>query len=262
MQVGVFNSEIEIGKFAAKRIAGQLRKNSGTVLGLATGSSPLPIYRELIRLHQEEGLSFADAQAFCLDEYVGLPADHPEGYRNFIEREFAGQVDFGPGRVHAPAGSSSQPVEAAKEYDAQIKAAGGVDIQILGIGSDGHIGFNEPGGSLSSRTHVGMLTQQTREDNARFFDGDLSQVPDACITQGLGTIMEARELLMVVTGQNKAEAIKELVEGPVNAQWPATVMQFHNDAIVLLDEAAASALSTREQLEIDWQGYLKYEWGL
>ncbi|MFT0762610.1 glucosamine-6-phosphate deaminase [Scrofimicrobium sp. R131] len=260
MQVAVLGSEEEIGAVAAQRVARVLRRKPNAVIGLATGSSPLPLYQELIRLQQAGEISFAEAKAFCLDEYVGLPADHPEGYRNFIEREFTGQVDFAPGTVHAPNGQAADSVAAAKEYDEAIKAAGGVDIQILGIGSDGHIGFNEPGGSLTSRTHLGFLTEQTRVDNSRFFDGDINQVPTACITQGLGTIMDARELIMVVTGAGKADAVRELVEGPVSAHWPATIMQFHNEAIVLLDEAAASKLEGREHLQATWEGYLRTEW--
>lgn len=259
MQVAVFDSEVEIGQVAGQRIGDLLRRKPQAVIGLATGSSPLPVYKDLIRQYEAGQLSFADAQAFCLDEYVGLPVDHPEGYRNFIERVFAGQVDFAPGAVRAPAGAAADPIAAAAEYDAQIKAAGGVDIQVLGIGSDGHIGFNEPGGSLTSRTQLGFLTEQTRQDNARFFEGDLASVPKACITQGLGTIMEARELLMVVTGANKAEAVKEMVEGAVSAHWPATIMQFHPQAFVLLDEAAASQLTLRDHYQATWQGFLDYQ---
>lgn len=261
MQVAVFGSEEEIGAWAAARIAALVRAKSRAVLGLATGSSPLPLYRHLIGLYDEGRVSFAQARGFCLDEYVGLPAGHPEGYRNFIEREFAGRVDFAEGAVQAPDGSAADPAAAALRYDAAIAEAGGIDLQILGIGVDGHIGFNEPGGSLASRTHLGYLTGQTRRDNARFFDGDIDQVPTRCITQGLGTIMEAGELLMVATGTAKAAAVRELVEGPVSAFWPATVMQFHRDAIVLLDEDAASRLTLREHYRSTWQGFLAEEAG-
>lgn len=259
MQVAVFSGEAETGAFAAHRIANLVRSKPDAVLGLATGSSPLPLYRALIDLYRTGEVSFREVRGFCLDEYVGLPADHPEGYRNFIEREFAGQVDFAVGAVNAPEGTAGDPAAAAARYDAAIAAAGGIDLQILGIGVDGHIGFNEPGGSLSSRTHLGYLTEQTRKDNARFFDGDLDQVPTRCITQGLGTIMEARELVMVATGANKAAAVRELVEGPVSAFWPATVMQFHNRAIVLLDQDAASELQLRDHYLSTWEGFLSEE---
>lgn len=259
MHVAVLGSEEEIGKVAADRVAKVLKAKPNAVIGLATGSSPLPLYQDLIRQYQAGEISFAKAQAFCLDEYVGLDPDHPEAYRNFIKRVFTSQVDFPQGAVNAPQGAAADPVWAADEYDAQIKAAGGVDIQVLGIGSDGHIGFNEPGGSLTSRTHVDFLTDQTRRDNARFFEGNIDQVPTACITQGLGTIMEARELIMVVTGAGKADAVRELVQGPVSAQWPATIMQFHNRAVVLLDEAAASKLSDREHIQDAWEGFQRLE---
>ncbi len=256
MQVAVFGSQEEIGAWAARRIAALLRVKPQAVLGLATGSSPLPLYRSLISLYRAGQVSFAGARGFCLDEYVGLPQDHPEGYRNFIEREFAGLVDFAEGAVQAPEGAASDPERAAERYDSAIAEAGGVDLQILGIGVDGHIGFNEPGGSLASRTHLGYLTEQTRRDNARFFDGNVDQVPTRCLTQGLGTIMEARELVMIATGEAKAAAVQELVEGPVSAFWPATVMQFHNNAIVLLDEAAASQLTLRDHYRSTWEGFL------
>lgn len=260
MKVAVVRSEEEIGKLGAELVARLLKKKPNAVIGLATGSSPLPIYRELIRLYKAGEISFANAQAFCLDEYVGLPADHPEGYRQFIEREFTGQVDFPVGAVHLPDGQAADPTWAAEEYDAQIRSAGGIDLQILGIGSNGHIGFNEPGGSLASRTHLGYLSEQTRQDNARFFDGNIDEVPAACITQGLGTIMEAKQVVMAVSGANKADAVGELVEGAVSAKWPATILQFHNEATILLDEAAAGNLSNQDEIRANWDAYVQTEW--
>lgn len=259
MQVAVLPSQEQIANVGARRFIGILGRNPQAVIGLATGSSPLGIYQALIRAYRAGEVSFRQAQAFCLDEYVGLPADHPEAYQNFIRREFTDQVDFDPQAVHAPAGDSSDPVAAAREYDAQIGAAGPVALQILGIGSDGHIGFNEPGGALTSRTHLGFLTEQTRSDNARFFAGDINQVPVACLTQGLGTIMEAEELLLVATGAGKAQAVRELVEGPVSARWPATVIQAHPRAVILLDEEAASLLSDKDHYRNAWDGFVKYE---
>lgn len=259
MQVAVFSDESKIGLLGAKRISRLLEGNSRAVLGLATGSSPLSIYQNLIAAYKRGEVTFKDAQAFCLDEYVGLSPDHPEAYRNFIRREFTSQVDFVDATVHAPAGDSSDPVAAAREYDAQVSAAGPINLQILGIGSDGHIGFNEPGGSLSSRTHLGFLTDQTRQDNARFFNGDLAKVPTACITQGLGTILEAEELLLVATGKGKAKAVREMVEGPVSARYPATVLQAHPNAVVLLDEAAASLLEDTAHYQTSWKGFTQFE---
>jgi glucosamine-6-phosphate isomerase len=247
MQVMVFDNAEDLAKEAAKRIAEVMKEKPNGVIGLATGSSPVATYDQLISMCNAGELSFANAKAYCLDEYVGLPSGHPEAYINFIRRVFTDQVDFQEGTVHAPAGGADDPVLAAAEYDAQIAAAGGIDVQVLGIGSDGHIGFNEPGGSLTSRTHVDHLTEQTRRDNARFFDGVIEDVPTSCITQGLGTIMESRTAVLVAQGEGKAEAVAQMVEGPVSARWPATILQFHPNVVVLLDRDAASKLELSEQ---------------
>lgn len=230
------------------------------VLGLATGSSPLPVYREIIRRSQAGRLSFRSASAFTLDEYVGLEETHPERYRHVIEREFTTHVDLDPDAVHGPDGNNADLPAACTSYEEQIRAAGGVDLQILGIGTDGHIGFNEPGSSLASRTRIKTLTTQTRADNARFFGGDIDAVPRHCLTQGLGTIMESRHVILLATGRAKAEAVRQMVEGPVSALWPATLLQHHPHATVVLDAAAASRLRLagyfREAFEGKpaWQG--------
>jgi glucosamine-6-phosphate isomerase len=237
-----------------------LAAKPAAVLGLATGSTPLGVYQELIRRHREDGLSFAEAQAFNLDEYVGLPAGHPELYRTFIEREFTGQVDFAAGAVHGPDGLAADLVGAAAAYEQQITDAGGIDLQILGIGADGHLAFNMPMSSLTSRTRLKTLTTKTREDNARFFDGDIGQVPKHCITQGLGTIMESRHAVMLGFGFHKAQAVAECVEGPIAARWPASILQMHPHATVVVDEEAASQLRFRGYYldtfagKPDWQG--------
>ncbi|MFJ3404366.1 glucosamine-6-phosphate deaminase [Promicromonospora sp. NPDC090134] len=231
----------ELARLAADAVEGLLRGNPEAVLGLATGSSPLAVYDELATRHKE-GLSFARARAFMLDEYVGLGADHPERYRNVIEKEFASRVDLAPGAVQGPDGLADDLPAACAAYEQAITDAGGVDLQILGIGTDGHIAFNEPGSSLASRTRIKTLTKQTREDNARFFGGSVEQVPRHCLTQGLATIMSARHLVLLATGRAKAEAVHQLVEGPVSAMWPATIMQLHPHATVLVDDAAASRL--------------------
>lgn len=241
MEVIILPSGQEIARIAADLFESLLRAKPDAVLGVATGSSPLAIYDELARRHSEDGLTFANAKAFMLDEYVGLPADHPEGYRNVIQREIAGRVDFGVGAVQGPDGAAEDIAAACARYEAAIKAAGGVDLQLLGIGTDGHIAFNEPGSSLASRTRIKTLTHQTREDNARFFNS-IEEVPYHVLTQGLGTIMDAKHLLLVATGAAKAEAIAELVEGPVSAFWPATIMQHHPKVTVIVDDAAASKL--------------------
>ena len=232
----------ELGRLAASAVEQLVRAQPDAVLGLATGSSPLAVYDELARRHAENGLSFARTRAFMLDEYVGLAADHPERYRNVIEKDLVSRVDFAPGAVRGPDGLAEDLVAACADYEDAIAAVGGVDLQILGIGTDGHVAFNEPGSSLASRTRIKTLTRQTREDNARFFGGDVDQVPQHVLTQGLATIMSARHLILVATGKGKAEAVHQLVEGPVSAMWPATVLQHHPHVTVLVDEGAASRL--------------------
>lgn len=238
----VIADEYTLSELAADAIERLLRTEAAPVIGLATGSSPLRIYDELTTRHKNEGLSFAHAQAFMLDEYVGIADDHPQRYRNVIDAEIATRVDFAEGAVHGPEGSADDLAAASADYERKIAEAGGIDLQILGIGSDGHIAFNEPGSSLASRTRVKSLTHQTRLDNARFFDGDVEQVPKLCLTQGLGTIKEAKHLVLVATGGNKAEAVHQMVEGPISAMWPATVLQMHPHVTVMLDDAAASRL--------------------
>ncbi len=238
----VITGPAELAQLGAGAIEKLVRSRPDAVLGLATGSSPLPIYDELVRRHVDDGLSFAGTTAFTLDEYVGLPAGHPQRYLNVIRHELTSRVDFTPGAVHGPDGLATDIVGACAGYEADIAASGGVDLQILGIGTDGHVGFNEPGSSLASRTRIKTLTEQTRADNARFFDGDLDAVPQHCLTQGLATIMAARHIILIATGRHKASAIHQLLEGPVSAMWPATILQHHPHVTVLIDNAAASRL--------------------
>lgn len=221
-------------------IEGYVRSGAVT-LGLATGSSPIPAYRELIRRHREEELSFARARAFLLDEYVGLPRSHPQSYYSVIRSDFVSHVDLADSAVQSPSGDAVDAAAEAARYDAAIHAAGGVDVQILGIGSNGHIGFNEPGEPLDSRTHVGVLAERTRQDNARFF-GSLEEVPSECITQGLGTIRDARHLVLVATGARKADALAAALHGEVTPDCPASVLQLHANVTVIADEAAAAGL--------------------
>ena len=250
----------EIGVVAADAIGALLDRKPDAVLGLATGSSPLAIYDELAARCDAGLISFRQARGFTLDEYVGLPADHPERYRNVIDTVFVSRVDFAPGAVQGPDGLAADIPAACAAYENAIREAGGVDLQILGIGTDGHIAFNEPGSSLASRTRIKTLTRQTRIDNARFFGGDVESVPTHCLTQGLATIMAARHVILVATGRRKAEAVHHLVEGPVSAMWPATILQHHPHVTVLLDDAAARRLQLvdyyREtyRSKPDWQG--------
>lgn len=238
MEVVILNSSKTLGRLAADAIQALLERTPDAVLGLATGSSPLPVYDELAA---RPGLDFSRASAFALDEYVGLPEGHPESYREVVRREFTGRVNIRHENVHTPDGAAADIPAACAAYEEAIAAAGGVDLQLLGVGTDGHLAFNEPGSSLSSRTRIKSLVEQTRRDNARFFNGP-AEVPHHVITQGLGTIMDARHVVLLATGARKAQAVRDLVEGPVSAICPASVLQFHRHATVLLDEAAASAL--------------------
>ncbi|MHA3020284.1 glucosamine-6-phosphate deaminase [Mycobacterium sp. BMJ-28] len=241
MEVIISHDDAACGVIVADVFDRAVRSGAAT-LGLATGSSPLSVYRELIRRHRDEGLGFAAVQAFLLDEYVGLPAGHPQSYAHVIRTEFTDHVDIDRARVCGPDGSAADIVAAAAQYDALIAEAGPVDVQLLGIGGNGHIGFNEPGSPLDSRTRVTTLTEQTRQDNARFFDS-IDEVPHRVITQGLGTIRSARHLVLIATGEHKAAAVAAAVEGPVTADCPASVLQWHPQVTVVLDTAAAGRLA-------------------
>ena len=260
METVILPDAASIGRLAADEVCALVTRAPSSVLGLATGSSPLPTYAEIVRRHEAGAVSFAQCRAFTLDEYVGLSDRHPQQYRTVIRDELTDRIDIDDRRVHGPDGLADDLVAAAAEYEASIASAGGVDLQIVGIGTDGHIGFNEPGSSLASRTRIKTLTRQTRVDNQRFFGGDLSAVPTHCLTQGLGTISDARHVLLVATGEEKSQAVRELVEGAVSARWPATVLQHHPHVSVLIDDAAASRLELgdyyRETFAAkpDWQG--------
>ena len=246
MEVVILEDEQQVGRVGADAVAQHVRHDPGTVLGLATGSSPLRVYRELAARVARGELSLAGCRAFLLDEYVGLPPGHPESYREVIQRELVDHVDLDPARVHGPDGAAEDVPAACAAYEQAIADAGGVDVQLLGVGSDGHVAFNEPGSSLASRTRIKTLTAQTRRDNARFFGGDVDAVPRHCLTQGIGTILQARHLVLVALGVGKAEAVHHLVEGAVSALWPATALQLHPHVTVLLDPGAASRLQLKD----------------
>ncbi len=250
----------EAGSIIAARIIAKLvRTKPDCVLGLATGSTPLATYRELARMHREDGLDFSKVTTFNLDEYVGLPPEHSQSYHAFMEEHFFRHVNVPRSNIHIPDGMARDiPAECAR-YEAAIVAAGGIDLQLLGIGTDGHIGFNEPSSSLASRTRIKTLTERTRADNARFFGGDLAQVPFHCITMGVGTIMASREVLMLAFGAKKADAVAAAVEGSVTAMNPASVLQMHPVAKCIVDDAAAAKLTRRDYYrwvftnKPDWQ---------
>jgi glucosamine-6-phosphate deaminase len=227
---------------AARIVADRLRRKPNLVLGLATGSTPLGLYKELIRLHKEEGLDFSKVTTFNLDEYVSLPPKHDQSYHYFMQENLFKYINIDPRFVHIPQGMAKDIDAFCEWYEKRIDECGGIDIQVLGIGGNGHIAFNEPGSSLGSRTRIKTLTEPTRQDNARFF-ATMDEVPKYAITMGVGTIMDAKELLLVANKSGKADAVKAAVEGPITAMCPASIIQMHRSAFVLLDGEASSQLT-------------------
>lgn len=216
-----------------------------TVVGLATGGTPLGLYQLWIERHRRGDISFSHVTSFNLDEYVGLPRNHACSYHTYMQLNLFAHIDIDPASAHLPETDVASLDESAAQYECWIDSAGGIDLQILGIGTEGHIGFNEIGSSFSSRTRVKTLTEKTRRDNARYFDR-FEDVPSMALTMGLGTIMDARSILLLATGASKARAIRETVEGPITAMMPASILQFHENVTLLLDEAAASDLQHRD----------------
>lgn len=237
MEIIIQETKDAAAEVAARIIAGLLRDKPGAVIGLATGSTPLPLYKRLIEMK----LDWSEATTFNLDEYIGLPSEHPQSYHSFMWENLFRHTNIRKEHVHIPDGNTKDIPRFCKEYEENIQNAGGIDLQVLGIGTDGHIGFNEPTSSLASRTRIKTLTQQTIADNARFF-GSAEQVPRHVITMGIGTIMEARQNLLLAFGESKAHAVAEAVEGPVTSINPASILQMHPVAKMCLDEGAASQL--------------------
>ena len=215
------------------------------VMALPTGSSPLLIYRELIRQVKEGSLSFARVHTFNLDEYAGLPADHPQSYRHFMMENLFSHIDIDLANVRIPNGMAEDPMEECRLYEEAIARAGGIELFLGGMGSDGHVAFNEPGSSLSSRTRIKTLTEETRIANARFFGGDPSSVPATALTVGVGTVMDAREVVIIVSGKNKARALQAVVEEGLNHMWTLSCLQMHRRAIIVCDEDAAEEMKVR-----------------
>ena len=242
MEVIILPSAREASRVAARLVARQVREKPASVLGLATGGTPCNLYQELIGMHTDDGLDFSGVTTFNLDEYLGLAPSHPASYHRFMEENFFSRVNIPRERVHIPDGLAVDLPAYCEAYERAIRAAGGIDLQILGLGWDGHLGFNEPGSSLASRTRIKTLTERTRSDNARFF-ADPREVPHHVITMGLGTIMESRMCLLLAFGAAKAPAVAATVEGPVTASVPGSLLQFHPRAKVLLDAEAASKLT-------------------
>lgn len=248
-EVVIVGNAQDAGELVADAIVGLIRRKPDAVLGLATGSTPLPVYQALAK--RTAGLDLRSVSGFALDEYVGLPVSHPESYRSVITREVVEPLGLDPRRIHVPDGRTETIETAGADYERALVAAGGVDLQILGVGTDAHIGFNEPGSSFASLTRVKTLTAQTRRDNARFFDSP-AEVPMHCITQGLGTILRARHLVLLAFGAGKADAIAASLEGPVSAMVPGSAIQLHPHATVVVDEAAASRLTLADYYRYAW----------
>ncbi len=245
MEVIIYKDYDELSRQAALLVLDVLNAKPNAVLGMATGSTPLGLYKELVRLHQESKVDFSHVTTFNLDEYVGLAVDHPQSYHYFMHEHFFKHVNIPPQNINIPSGSTSNYPAFCAWYEERIAECGGIDLQILGIGTDGHIAFNEPASSLSSRTRLKTLSKQTIDDNARFFDRR-EDVPVYAITMGVGTILEARKLILLASGKAKADAIAKAVEGPVTSMITASAIQWHADVKVLVDEDAASKLELRD----------------
>ena len=249
MEVFIFPDANAMARAAAQQVAVVLNEKPNAVLGMATGSTPLGLYQQLVKMYQRRELDFSHVTTFNLDEYVGLPVTHPQSYHQFMHEHFFRHVNIPPQNIHIPSGTTTNYRAFCDWYEQRIQDAGGIDVQILGIGSDGHIAFNEPGSSLSSRTRLKTLAKSTIDDNARFFN-KREEVPIYAITMGVGTILEARQVLLLASGQKKAAAVAAAVEGPITSMVTASALQMHPASQMLLDEEAASDLKMRDYY--DW----------
>lgn len=245
MRVIIVSDYDALTEEAAKIIKNKIDKKPDLVLGLATGNTPLGVYKRLIQFHQEEGLDFSKVKTFNLDEYVGLNPKHPRSFHYFMWNNLFNHINIKEENVYIPRGDVKKLKDYCRWYERKIKEMKGIDLQLLGIGRDGHIGFNEPGSSFASRTRVKTLTPETIEDNSRFFK-DRQEVPKYAITMGIKTIAEAKECLLLASGFAKAQAIKACIEGPVSAYVPASFLQFHPAVTVIIDEQAASKLERKD----------------
>jgi len=245
MEVIIEKTFEAMSKAAAKLVADVVNTKPNAVLGLATGSTPLGLYQELARMHREDGLDFTQVRTFNLDEYVGLPPKHPQSYHYFMDENLFKHIEIPPENTYVPSGTTSNYPAFCEWFEQRIKEVGGIDLQVLGIGSAGHIGFNEPGSSLGSRTRLKTLAKPTIDDNARFFERP-EDVPIHAITMGVGTILESRQCLMLATGEQKAQAIADALEGPVCSMCTGSAVQLHPCAKIFIDEAAAGKLKMVE----------------
>ncbi len=248
MEIIVKDSCDEMSKVAARVVAKVLNAKPNAVLGLATGSTPLGLYQELVRMHKDEGLDFSQVTTFNLDEYVGLREKHPQSYHYFMHENLFRHINIATQNIYIPSGTTDNYEAFCKWYEQRIDECGGIDLQVLGIGTDGHIAFNEPTSSLGSRTRIKTLAKQTIDDNARFFDS-AAEVPVYAITMGVGTILEADRILLLANGKNKADAVAQAIEGPVTSMITASALQLHSDVMFIIDRDSASSLDMLEYYE-------------
>ncbi|MEN8156054.1 MAG: glucosamine-6-phosphate deaminase [Bacteroidota bacterium] len=247
MRIVINDTRDEIGKWTADYIIGKIRAFNPTpekpfVMGLPTGSSPMPVYEEWIRMYKAGEISFKNVVTFNMDEYVGIPEDHPESYHSFMYNNLFNHIDIPAENINILDGNSPDLVKVCRDYEEKIRHYGGIELFLGGIGPDGHIAFNEPGSSLVSRTRVKTLCYDTILANSRFFDGDMSRVPTQALTVGVGTVMDAKEVVIIITGFGKARAVREVIEGGISHMWTVSMLQLHEHAIIALDEPATMEL--------------------
>jgi len=257
MEIIIQDNKTTASSLAAKVIVSQIKQKPNSVLGMATGNTQLLLYKELIRLYKNGLVDFSEITAFNLDEYIGLDPNHPSSYHSYMWNNFFNHINIKNHRVHIPNGIAPDIDEHCKQYEGAIKASGGIDLQLLGLGADGHIGFNEPTSSLSSRTRIKTLTKKTIEDNAPLFDNE-KEMPRHVITMGVGTIMESKICLLLAFGEQKAEALRLTVEGAICSNVPASILQMHPRTIIIADEVAASKLDRKDYYK--WVYSNKPDW--
>ncbi|MGG7143864.1 glucosamine-6-phosphate deaminase [Clostridium nigeriense] len=241
MKVIVTKNYEELSKVAANEMAEVVKNNPKAILGLATGGSPIGMYKELIKMNKEGEIDFSNVTTVNLDEYVGLSGDHPQSYRYFMNDNLFNHINIDKKNTYVPNGLAKDVEEECKNYDSKIAQLGGTDVQLLGIGNNGHIAFNEPDNALVSGTHLTNLTEDTIKANARFFDS-IDEVPKTALTMGLGGIMKSKRIIVIASGESKAKAVKSMVNGKISTNMPASMLQMHRDVVVIIDEAAAKLL--------------------
>lgn len=242
-RISIFPDDLSVARELASRVVQAIRKKPALVLGLPTGRTPLLLYAELVGRAAEGRVDFSEVTTFNLDEFFGIAPSHPGSYRSFMQRYLFDHVNVDPSRVHLLNGSATDPADEGCRYEKAIEQSGGIDLQILGIGSNGHIGFNEPGQALEARTHLVMLKPETRRSNAALFGGTAEDVPSQALSMGMATILGSRSIVLVATGERKAACVEQLVSGSITTQLPASFLQLHSDVEIMLDEAAASKLT-------------------